>query len=100
MADHRPVPAVWTSFAVLAIDGLGRLDTARLLEQQFARAEPALSPQAEDDAGEAMIVDATARFVAHGGMWTPTPELATTLSDAALDRLSVGRLRAVGPPSP
>jgi hypothetical protein len=48
----------------------------------------------------AAVVNAASRFVAHGGMWAPAPELAATLGDAALDRLSVGRLRTVGAPSP
>ena len=67
LADRGPLRIVRSTFALLAFDDEGGLDTARFDAQQFALAESALTPVFADAERTDNVVDAAYRFVAHGG---------------------------------
>lgn len=92
LAAREPVRVVRNTFAILAFDGQGRLDSERFGRQQFALAESALAPALADADANGTIVDAASRFVAQGGAWMPSAQLARAIDDAAMGRLSCRRL--------
>jgi hypothetical protein len=86
-AERKPVCVVRTTFAILTFDGEGRLDVKRFGQQQFALAESALAPALGGDSdSNGTVVDATSRFVAQGGIWTPSGELTRAIDDVAMGR--------------
>jgi hypothetical protein len=94
LAGRAALRVVRRTFAVLPFDDGGRMDSARFLKQQWARAESALdrgldAPDSQDSQDN--VVDAAVLFVAHGGAWKPARALARTLDDAALGRIACRR---------
>jgi hypothetical protein len=87
-----PVSIARNTYAILAFDDEGRLDAERFSRQQFALAESALAPALAGSDTNATVVDAASRFVAQGGAWTPSDELARAIADAAMGRVPCRRL--------
>jgi len=85
--NRHPARVVRKTFAVLTFDEEGRLDSGRFSKQQFALAETAMVPALGASCAKETVVDAAARFVAHGGSWTPSRTLARIIDQAALGRL-------------
>jgi hypothetical protein len=92
VVDRVPVRVVRSTFAILAIDDDGRIDSSKFVRQQLALAETALAPVLAVSEGNDSVIDATARFVAQGGSWAPSHTLARAIEDAALGRLRCRRL--------
>ena len=92
LADGSPWRVVRSTFAVLAFDDEGGVDTARFEGQQFALAESALAPVFAVPERDDAVVDAAHRFVAHGGAWTPSRSLVRSIEEAALGRVPCRRL--------
>lgn len=92
VVDRVPVRVVRSSFAMLTIDGDGRIDSSKFTQQQFALAETALTRVLAVSESNDGVIDATTRFVAQGGSWAPSPTLARAIEDAALGRLRCRRL--------
>ena len=83
LKSRKAVRVVRMAFWNADFDDRGVLDTASLGRQSVAALD-ALLEEAWPREHEVNIVDATARFVAKGGSWTPTAALRTELSKAAL----------------
>ena len=83
-----------TTYTVLAFDAEGRLDTSRFEKQHFALAESVIAPVIASSADESNqpVVDATPRFIALDGRWTPSPTLARAIDEAALGQRRYARL--------
>ena len=90
--DRIPVRVVRSTFAILAIDDDGRIDSSKFVRQQLALAETALAPMLAVSESNDGVIDATARFVAQGGSWAPSHTLARAIEDAAMGRLRCRRL--------
>jgi hypothetical protein len=88
-----PLRTVRSTYAVLSFDNAGRLDGARFRRQQFARAEAAFDRALSGEPDPQTVVDASSRFVAQGGTWTPTAQQRRKIEAAALDRWSCKRVR-------
>lgn len=90
----EPVRVIRSTYSVLAFDAEGRLDPGRFEKQQFALAESVVTPviASSTDESNQPVVDATARFIAQGGRWIPSPALARAIDEAALERRPCGRL--------
>lgn len=90
----EPVRVTTTTYSVLAFDAEGRLDPGRFEEQQFAIVESVVAPviASSADKSNQPVVDATARFIAQGGRWIPSPALASAIDEGALEQRSCGRL--------
>lgn len=92
VVDRVPVRVVRSTFAILAIDDDGRIDSIKFVRQQLALAETTLAPVLAVSEGNDSVIDATARFVAQGGSWAPSHTLARAIEDAAMGRLRCRRL--------
>jgi hypothetical protein len=80
------------TFDILTFDDEGHLDPTTFGRQQFARAELAMAPSIAVADDNATVVDATTRFIAQGGRWAPSKDLARAINDAALGRTKCPRL--------
>ena len=73
-------------YFIVSFDEAGRLDTTRLREQQWALAESALDRVFTVPGDDYRVLDAASRFIAQGGRWRPSSELAQHIDDTALGR--------------
>ena len=87
-----PVRVAMCNFGLMSFDPEGRIDLDLMRRQQWARAEVALGSVFDEPAGEEAVVDASARFVARGGMWRPSKAQADAIDEAALGRRKCQRL--------
>ena len=83
LKSRKAVRVLRMSFWNADFDDRGVLDTVSLGRQSVAALD-ALLAEVWPPERPANIVDATARFVAKGGAWTPTAAQRTELSKAAL----------------
>lgn len=90
--DRHPTRIVWTTFGILTFDQDGCFEPSAFDAHQRARAELALAPILPKLDSKTTVVDAATRFVAQGGLWTPSPVLARRLDEAALGRMEYVRL--------
>jgi hypothetical protein len=86
LADRRPIQVVRRVYFVVGFDEAGRLDTMRFQHQQWALAESALDRVFDMPSDDDRVLDAASRFVAQGGRWRPSKELAQHIDDTALGR--------------
>jgi hypothetical protein len=92
LLDRQPTRVVWTTFGILTFDREGYLDPSAFDRQQRARAELGLAALTAESKGAASVVDAASRFVAQGGQWAPSRDLACRIEEAALGRVKCPRL--------
>jgi hypothetical protein len=92
LLDRQPLRVVWITFGYLTFDGEGYFDTSAFDIHQRARAELALAFPTEEPNGGGIVVDAATRFVAQGGLWTPSITLQRRIDAAALDQVKCPRL--------
>ena len=92
LIDRQPIRVVWITFGFLAFDDHGYFDLTAFDRHQRARAELALALTTPEPKGEKMVVDATNRFVAQGGRWTPSRTLQRLIDTAALEQVKCTRL--------
>ena len=88
LADRRPVQVVRRVYFVVGFDEAGRLDTTRFQKQQRALAESALDGAFAVPGDDDCVLDAASRFIAQGGRWRPSSQLAQHIDDTALGRAS------------
>ena len=92
LVGRVPTRVIRNTFAILVFDGEGCIDTGKFGKHQLAFTESALAPVSAVSDRHATVVDATTRFVAQGGSWTPSSTLARTINAAALGQLQCRRL--------
>lgn len=83
-------------FDVLEFDANGRLDSRRYGAQQAARVDSMVSSVLGEPAAPSGVIDATYRFKARGGTWTPGPELRRRIEAAGCGRERTARVRVLG----
>jgi hypothetical protein len=86
LADRKPLQVARRVYFIVSFDEAGRLDTTRFREQQWALAESALDRVFVVAGDDDRVLDAASRFIAQGGRWRPSSELAQHIDDAALGR--------------
>ena len=86
LAERRPIRVVRRVYYVVSFDEAGRLDTTRFQEQQWALAESALDRVFAVPSGDDRVLDVASRFIAQGGQWRPSNDLAQRIDDAALGK--------------
>ena len=84
LRDRVPVQAVRRVYFVLPFDDQGRVDIERIRKQQYALAASVIDPVLAPRKDPADLHDAADRFIAQGGKWRPTAELARLIDRAAL----------------
>ncbi len=82
-------------FDVLEFDADGRLDSRRYGAQQAARLDSMVSAVLGESTAPSDVIDATDRFKARGGTWTPSPELRRRIEAAACGREPTARVRVL-----
>ena len=94
LVSSEPTRVTRTTYSVLAFDDEGRLDPNRVGKQQFALVESVVAPglASSRDHSNLAVVEATARFIAQGGQWTPSPALTRAIDEAALEQRRCGRV--------
>lgn len=90
--NRQPIRVLRSTYGIFTFKADGCFDPNTFERQQWARAESALAPVEIEFGDTATIVDAKARFVSHGGRWTPASALACRICDAALGRGGFTRL--------
>jgi hypothetical protein len=86
LAERSPIRVVRRVYYVVSFDEAGRLDTTRFQEQQWALAESAMDHVFTVPGGDDRVLDAASRFVAQGGQWRPSNDLAQRTDDMALGK--------------
>jgi hypothetical protein len=96
LVDRKPTRLVRMTFHILTFDRRGCLDTEAFHRQQLSRFEvwatagiAALKVEADAEEG---IFDASSRFTARGGLWSPSKRLERALIEVMLGRRRCPRL--------
>ena len=92
LIDAKPATLVRITHDILTFDKHGRLDRQLLDQHQMARFEVKLLPEARSTNSENKVFDASSKFLAKGGQWTPSRGMAKAIEDALLDRTKCPRL--------
>lgn len=92
LIDRQPSRVIWITFAFLAFDDDGCFDFSSFDRHQRARAELSLALPSLESKSEGVVVDAANRFVAQGGLWTPSIALQRRIDAAALGQVKCTRL--------
>ena len=92
LINRQPICVVWITFGFLTFDDEGYFDANAYDRQQRARAELALALPSVESSREGIVVDASNRFVAQGGRWTPSRTLQRRIDAAALEQVKCPRL--------
>ena len=83
------------SFSILEFDAEGALDLPRLNAQQVARVDSMLAGVLGLPARDTSVIEATSRFIARGGSWSPDARLRRRIEAAAMGTLPCRRVRVV-----
>lgn len=86
--ERRSIRVVRCLYYVVCFDEAGRLDTTRFQEQQWALAESVMDRVFTVPGDDDRVLDAASTFVAQGGQWRPSHDLAQRIDDMALGRRS------------
>lgn len=94
LQDRKPVRILRLAFCYLYFDYKGRLDRDKMMKDAALMVEAGIGGIAVPNSGS--VIHASPRFAArrrdHEAIWKPSPELHTTICDAALDSRSYKRL--------
>jgi hypothetical protein len=96
LADGIPLGVRHLSFSILEFDANGALDVPRLNAQQVARVDSMLAGVLGLPDRDTSIIEATSRFIARGGSWSPDARLRRRIEAAAMGTLPCRRVRIVG----
>jgi hypothetical protein len=80
------------TFGFFAVDGKGYFDRKAFERHQWARAELAMDSVFAESSPSTKIVNASTRFAAQGGRWTPSKSLEQRIHEVALGRVKCARL--------
>lgn len=89
MANGQPIQVVRSSFSILTFRRNGSLVSPLSDRHVRARAELALAPSRPSRDEE--VTDASIRFLARGGKWTPTAAVRRRIEQTALGKLKCPR---------
>lgn len=87
MFDREPYRVCRESFSIFQFDSDGCLDIYRHDQQQIALVNAMLTPIFCSKKPVGNVLDATDKFVAQGGSWSPTDSMRNQIEKAALGLL-------------
>jgi len=91
--DRTPCAVARLVYQMIGFDAHGRLERGAFMRQNVALADLVVGRVVVGSSKyEAMIVEASNRFVAHGGLWHPSQSLERQIIRAALGELRCKRL--------
>jgi len=82
--DREPYSVCRETFSIFQFDSSGGADMSRYDKQQSALVNVMLDPVFGNKQPATKVLDATDKFVAHGGTWSPTLSLKNQLEKVAL----------------
>jgi hypothetical protein len=82
--DREPYSVCRETFSIFQFDSSGCADMSRYDKQQSALVNVMLDPVFGSKQPATKVLDATDKFVAHGGTWSPTLSLKNQLENVAL----------------
>lgn len=82
--DSKPFRVCRETFSIFQFDIQGCLDVVRYDKQQNALVDAMLDPVVASKTPDANVLDATAKFVANGGTWSPAKSLRSQIENVAL----------------
>lgn len=88
LVERKPYRVRRVTFAIFQFDDQGCIDVERYDKQQFALVNLAIDPVLGSSKPTQNILDATDKFVAQGGSWSPTGLLKNQIEKAALGLLA------------
>ena len=88
LMNGKPIAVVRSSFSILTFKKNGSLVSPLLDRHVRARAELALGPPIRDTA----VADASTRFLARGGQWSPSAAVGRRIQQTALGRQKCERM--------
>lgn len=92
MFDREPYCVCRESFSIFQFDSDGCLDIHRHDQQQIALVNAMLTPIFGSEKPVGNVLDATDKFVAQGGSWSPTDSMRNQIEKAALGLLECSAL--------
>ena len=92
LLDRQPVAIVRINFGFMSFDDQGYFDAPAFFRHQHARAELELEFPSAAPRIPQKVVDATNRFVAQGGLWSPSRKLQNQIDAVALGQVRCPRL--------
>lgn len=95
LIDRVPSSICRETFAILEFDHLGHLNTGRFETQQVALVDAMLEPIQSDKRDATNLVEATHRFVAHGGTSLTSKALRAQIEQTALGLIDCLKLKVM-----
>lgn len=92
LRDRKPERVVRLVYEILRFDEQGRLDIETFNQQNVALVDVMLASTLKNETNNTAIIDASSRFVAQGGRWSPARSLEMRICQAALDEIKYRRL--------
>jgi hypothetical protein len=88
LRDRVPCEVVRLVYEIIAFDAKGRIDSHTFVRQNWALAELHMNHVlGQASTSESEVIDASSRFIAQGGRWQPSQELAQRIVQAALGEI-------------
>ena len=92
LLERQPVAIVRINFGFMSFDDQGYFDAPAFFLHQHARVELGMDIQSATPRIPQKVVDATNRFVAQGGLWSPSRKLQRQIDAVALGQVKCPRL--------
>jgi hypothetical protein len=92
LINGKPVAVERSSFSILTFQKNGALVSPLLDRHVAARVELAVAPVLGEPNRDTDVADASIRFPARGGQWTPSPAVKRRLEQTALGRQKCQRV--------
>jgi hypothetical protein len=90
--DRKPIRVCRQTFSIFQFDNQGRLDVGKYDKHQTALVNVSLDPVFGNKTSDLNVLDATDKFVAKGGSWSPNILLKSQLENVALGLASCSSL--------
>lgn len=93
LRNRAPYEVVRLVYEIIAFDAQGRFDSHTFVRQNWALVDQHMNRVlGQATTSESEVIDASSRFIAQGGRWQPSPELARRIVQAALGEIKCERL--------
>lgn len=92
LVNRKPIGIAYITFGYFAVDGSGHFDRKAFERHQWARVDSLMNRVLGEPSSSENIFDASSRFTAQGGKWTPSKSLEQRIHEVALGLVQCPRL--------
>lgn len=92
LMNGKPIAVERSSFSIMTFKKNGALVSPLSDRHVRARAELALAPALDPPIRDAIVADASTRFLARGGQWSPSAAVRRRIEQTALGKLKCSRV--------